>query len=47
MKIIKRDGTIVDYNPEKIKVAIGKANLEVDEREQASDEDINKIIKYI
>ena len=34
MKIIKRDGTIVDYNPEKIKVAIGKANLEVDERDE-------------
>ena len=24
MKIIKRDGTIVDYNPEKIKIAIQK-----------------------
>ena len=24
MKIIKRDGTIVDYNPEKIKICIGK-----------------------
>lgn len=29
MKIIKRDGTIVDYNPEKIKIAIQKANNEV------------------
>lgn len=47
MKIIKRDGTIVDYNAEKIKVAIGKANTEVDERDQASEEEINKIIKYI
>jgi len=47
MKIIKRDGTIVDYNPEKIKIAIGKANLEVEEEERASDEEIEKIIKYI
>ena len=29
MKIIKRDGTIVAYNPEKIRVAIQKANNEV------------------
>ena len=47
MKIIKRDGTIVDYNPEKIKIAIGKANTEVDEQDQASAEEIEKIIKYI
>ena len=47
MKIIKRDGTIVDYNPEKIKIAINKANMEVDENNQASVEEINKIIKYI
>ena len=38
MKIIKRDGTIVDYNPEKIKIAIGKANLEVEDNEQASEQ---------
>ena len=47
MKIIKRDGSIVDYNPEKIKIAISKANNEVDEREQATEEEIAKIIKYI
>ena len=47
MKIIKRDGSIVDYNPEKIKVAISKANLEVEDKDQASEEEINKIIKYI
>ena len=29
MKVIKRDGHIVDYDPEKIRVAIGKANNEV------------------
>ena len=47
MKIIKRDGTIVDYNAEKIKVAISKANLEVEDKDQASEEEINKIIRYI
>ncbi len=47
MKIIKRDGTIVDYNPEKIRIAIGKANAEVTEKEQATDKEINDIISYI
>ena len=47
MKIIKRDGTIVDYDPEKIRVAIGKANNEVSKKEKATEEDINKIISYI
>ena len=47
MKIIKRDGTVVDYNSEKIRIAIGKANNEVEDNEKASEEEINKIIKYI
>ena len=47
MKIIKRDGHIVDYDPEKIKVAIGKANEEVTEKEKVSENDIKGIIKYI
>ena len=47
MKIIKRDGTIVDYDPEKIKVAIGKANNEVLEEDRVSDTQIKNIIKYI
>ena len=47
MKIIKRDGTIVDYDPEKIRVAIGKANNEVSKKEKATEEDINNIISYI
>ena len=47
MKIIKRDGTIVDYNPEKIRIAIGKANNEVSKKEKATEEDINNIIGYI
>ena len=47
MKIIKRDGTIVDYDPEKIRIAIGKANNEVSKKEKATEEDINNIIGYI
>lgn len=45
MKIIKRDGHIVDYNAEKIRIAIGKANNEV--KEKVSDQDIEDIIHYI
>ena len=47
MKIIKRDGTIVDYCPEKIEIAIKKANAEVAEADQVSDIQIRNIIKYI
>lgn len=47
MKIIKRDGHIVDYSPEKIENAIMKANLEVDEDNAASGTQIKNIIKYI
>ena len=45
MKIIKRDGTIVDYDAEKIKIAIQKANEEVQGREKISKEQIKEIIK--
>ncbi len=47
MKVIKRDGTIVDYDKEKIVRAIGKANDEVIEEERATDLEIKNIIKYI
>ena len=47
MKIIKRDGTIVEYNPEKIKNAIKKANNDVGRKEKATNEEIEEIIKYI
>ena len=36
MKIVKRDGTIVDYNSEKISIAIGKANNEVKPKERST-----------
>ncbi len=47
MKIIKRDGRVVDYDRQKIAVAIEKANGEVRGREKASKEDIKEIINYI
>jgi len=47
MKIVKRDGTIVPYDPEKIKVAINKANKEVAKKERATEEQINQIIEFI
>lgn len=47
MKVIKRDGHMVDYSPEKIENAIIKANTEVDDDEQASSTQIKNIIKYI
>ena len=47
MKVIKRDGHMVDFCPDKIEDAILKANKEVDEEEQASSTLIRAIIKYI
>ncbi len=47
MKVIIRDGKSVDFDPEKIRIAIGKANAQVDEDEGASDTQIENIIKYI
>ena len=47
MKIIKRDGHMVDYCPDKIMNAILKANKEVEEEQQASEVQIRNIIKYI
>ncbi len=47
MKIVKRDGHIVDYDPEKIRIAIGKANNEVKGKDKVSKEQIEEIIKYI
>ncbi len=47
MKVIKRDGHMVDYCPEKIEYAIKKANNDVEEELQASQTQIKNIIKYI
>ena len=47
MKVIKRDGHIVDYSPDKIEEAVSKANLEVSEEDRVRDIQIRNIIKYI
>ena len=47
MKVIKRDGHMVEWCPEKIEIAIEKANAEVEEEDQASSVQIKNIIKYI
>ena len=47
MKVIKRDGHMVEYMPSKIEDAIEKANLEVNEEDRASSTQIKNIIKYI
>ncbi len=47
MKIIKRDGHIVDYCPDKIEAAISKANAEVAEEDRVTEQQIKNIIKYI
>ena len=47
MKVIKRDGRVVDYDKTKIKIAVEKANTEVGKKEKASKEDIKTITEYI
>ena len=47
MKIIKRDGSTTDYNADKIRIAIGKANNEVSKKERVTEEQINEIVSYI
>ena len=47
MKIVKRDGAIVDYDSNKIRCAIQKANAEVKGKEKISKEGIEEIVKYI
>lgn len=47
MKVIKRDGNVVEYDRNKIVIAIRKANIEVEEEERVSDNDIQGIVAYI
>ena len=47
MKVIKRDGRTIDFDRQKIEIAIEKANREVRGKEKATKDDINQIIKYI
>ena len=44
IKVIKRDGTIVDYDRSKIKLAIQKANAEVPEEDRIQEARIDSII---
>ena len=47
IKVIKRDGTIVDYDRSKIKLAIQKANAEVPEEDRIQEARIDSIIDSI
>lgn len=47
MKVTKRDGRIVDYDRNKIIIAIQKANAEVDRYEQMTEEKIEAIVAGI
>ena len=47
MKVNKRDGRAVDFDKQKIAIAIGKANEEVSKKERANKEDIKEITEYI
>lgn len=47
MKVVKRDGREVEFDANKIKVAIRKANNEVDIIERVSEEKIDNIVQDI
>jgi ribonucleoside-triphosphate reductase len=47
MNVIKRNGSSVDFDPNKIEVAIGKANKEVKPAQRATKDEIRDIIDYI
>ena len=47
MKIVKRDGRIVEYDSNKIRIAINKANQEVPEECMVSSKEIENIIRSI
>ena len=47
MKVVKRDGKSVDFDREKVRIAIRKANDCVSEEDRVSDRQIENIVKYI
>lgn len=47
MKVIKRDGRVVDYDRSKILLAIQKANDEVENKEKITEQKIEKIVASI
>ena len=47
MKVIKRNGRAVDYDRQKIAIAVGKANDKIPLKGRASKEEIKEIIEHI
>lgn len=47
MKVVKRDGKIVEFDKAKVHLAISKANNEVKDKEKATEKEIRDIIEYI
>ncbi|MBQ7826764.1 MAG: hypothetical protein IJ386_00690, partial [Clostridia bacterium] len=47
MKVIKRDGSTVDFDRSKIVIAIRKANDAVEPEERISEEGIEEIVSHI
>jgi ribonucleoside-triphosphate reductase len=47
MKVIKRDGRAVEFDRNKIEIAIEKANKEVREKDRATKDEIKSIINYV
>lgn len=47
MKVVKRDGSIVDFDRSKIVKAIKKANISVDESERVSDAQIEEVAAFV
>lgn len=47
MKVIKRDGSTVSFDRNKIVTAISKANKAVEEKERLGQEDIEEIASFV
>ena len=47
MQVVKRNGSIVDFDQQKIENAVSKANHEVHAKERATKKEISEIIEYI
>lgn len=47
MKVVKRDGRIVEYDRNKIMIVIEKANKKVEPKQRAKKKEVNAIIKYV
>ena len=45
MQVVKRDGKFVDFDKDKIRIAIGKANENVREEDRVTSRQIENIIK--